>query len=639
VALCAYRSIYNIFSWHDPFLSFWFSVCCIMTIAVLLLFPWRTVFFAVGVVALGPQNWLMRLFRELVPSGIQACPGRCLRAFRELLKSDKGDKDDEKHMRRRNVADDSCIPQPIFHYHAPANKANVERNQTIGAQHVRIPYTPLYYHRFYDWPPDPKYARVINGMPFDPSSLYASTQDETVTVRELPTPPQRINQACSIKKDSGEAKDASGVIQVPASKVKEKNPVPAVSSPSTDSLTSTDVVNLALSQPQTSEAVSSTSITGNNTAAGKVWSRALNNLNETITKIGQVKETLETKPTQRKEVRFDKDGLKGEEIIQSGTRKLSAGAMIMGRRITNMSAKLPSNSTKSKRGAEESTPNIAASDWSVNWLTAGVGHKGDTDSSMQKIDDGSVCVGTEDEVGAPGPTDEKIGRVLVQNNAGGQVHDKEGIRPEGNSLPTKYNNEVIDEHALVPLPALDEEAITTKVSEDEAREKPADTTWSTRPPSPITKKNDCKSDPKLCVDTGYSEEEEIKHGEPGEAIENGEDSSDVFIPSGLHNDFERAAALLLPVDPKGTCREQEGGKDTGSDVNIEAVGAAENTTSALLVEELMAVKLELATARTENDHYRRVLKETEEELDISRNKCIQYEKHSFKLMSPFNKKK
>lgn len=103
VALSAYRSIYNIFTWRDPFLSFWVSICCIMTIAVLLLFPWRTVFFAVGVVALGPQNWIMRLFREFMWSNdSQVRPGRLLRAFRELLKSDEGDKDEEEanQMRR-----------------------------------------------------------------------------------------------------------------------------------------------------------------------------------------------------------------------------------------------------------------------------------------------------------------------------------------------------------------------------------------------------------------------------------------------------------------------------------------------------------------------------------------------------------
>ena len=55
IFLSAYRVLFNIFTWRDPFLSFWVSVGCILVLYVLLLFPWRIVIFAIGIVCVGPQ--------------------------------------------------------------------------------------------------------------------------------------------------------------------------------------------------------------------------------------------------------------------------------------------------------------------------------------------------------------------------------------------------------------------------------------------------------------------------------------------------------------------------------------------------------------------------------------------------------
>jgi hypothetical protein len=53
--LCLFRALFNIFTWRDPFLSFWVTLLMSVLAAILLVFPWRLVLFAVGVVVVGPQ--------------------------------------------------------------------------------------------------------------------------------------------------------------------------------------------------------------------------------------------------------------------------------------------------------------------------------------------------------------------------------------------------------------------------------------------------------------------------------------------------------------------------------------------------------------------------------------------------------
>lgn len=54
-ALCAFRALFNIFTWQDPFLSFWVSLGCAIVIVILFFFPWRLFMFFVGVISVGPQ--------------------------------------------------------------------------------------------------------------------------------------------------------------------------------------------------------------------------------------------------------------------------------------------------------------------------------------------------------------------------------------------------------------------------------------------------------------------------------------------------------------------------------------------------------------------------------------------------------
>lgn len=116
-------------------------------VLVLHIMPYRIIFFFLGVAAVGPQNYLLRLFRE-----------------------SKGDPppDFDKLFRKKKITkeDRSDDPPQFFSSAAPGNQnikyVNVDPQQVRS---VVVPYGPLKYNRFYDWPPEPEYARVYASAP------------------------------------------------------------------------------------------------------------------------------------------------------------------------------------------------------------------------------------------------------------------------------------------------------------------------------------------------------------------------------------------------------------------------------------------------------------------------------------------
>jgi len=300
-----------------------------------------------------------------------------------------------------------------------------------------------------------------------------------------------------------------------------------------------------------------------------------------------VKENLEKKAAQRRQVGFDEEGAKYEEVVE--TKSQSARAMNMGR------------------------PNI-------NWLTGGVGQKENSatfevdqnESSDQSDENSSACVGVEEKGNAPGTTNEETSTLP------GCVTDKDVTRPEDSSSSPEDASE----------PFQHGETIASRVSGDEAQEQSADTAGPTRLSLVETTNDHCNSLPTPVDDTECCGEDEFEQEGHGLTLEKGINST-------------------VDLNSKSAGQEKEGGKENDSTMDVDAIIAPENSInaitsiseSALLLEELMAVKLELANSRTENDHYRRVLKETEEELDVYRIKCIQYEKPFKKLKNTFTKKK
>jgi hypothetical protein len=127
----------------DPILTFWLSVFSLLLAIILFIFPWRIFLFILGVFLVGPQNYVIRILRErghLPPAQRKRRP----------------ESEDKKTV---NIAD-----QPVFYSHSrkdgingPKNREDVDPREI---HRVVVPYGPLMYQRFYDWPPEPQYAQV-----------------------------------------------------------------------------------------------------------------------------------------------------------------------------------------------------------------------------------------------------------------------------------------------------------------------------------------------------------------------------------------------------------------------------------------------------------------------------------------------
>jgi hypothetical protein len=147
----------------DPILTFWLSVFSLLLAIILFVFPWRIFLFILGFFLVGPQNYAIRILRErghLPPAQRKRRP------------------DLEEKKKRSSIISD----QPVFHCHSrkdgidgPKNRTDVDPREI---HRVVVPYSPLMYQRFYDWPPEPQYAQV---KPED--------------VRKLPKPPALQNRA------------------------------------------------------------------------------------------------------------------------------------------------------------------------------------------------------------------------------------------------------------------------------------------------------------------------------------------------------------------------------------------------------------------------------------------------------------
>lgn len=162
--LFLFRALFNLFTWQDPILTFWVAFLGPIVVLISHFFPYRIFFFFLGVAVVGPQNYVMRLFRE---SRGQPPPD-----FDKLYKKKRAKKED----RFEEVQ--------YFSSEAPGNQnikyVNVEPKQV---KKIVVPYGVLKYNRFYDWPPETSYSRVYASPP--PRSNLGAFKDMMVSEDEL----------------------------------------------------------------------------------------------------------------------------------------------------------------------------------------------------------------------------------------------------------------------------------------------------------------------------------------------------------------------------------------------------------------------------------------------------------------------
>lgn len=146
--LYAIRATFNVFTWQDPALCFWLCFLSLPLALILYLAPYRILFFVWGTYWIGPQNYLLRVYKE-------SSPGYEPPDFDLVVKKKKIDK-----------ADNAVGEPRFFSSDAPGNQQIRFRN--IDPTHVKqivVPSNVLKYNRFYDWPPEPEYARVYASPP------------------------------------------------------------------------------------------------------------------------------------------------------------------------------------------------------------------------------------------------------------------------------------------------------------------------------------------------------------------------------------------------------------------------------------------------------------------------------------------
>jgi hypothetical protein len=141
------RALFNLFTWQDPMLTFWVTFLCPGLALALYLVPYRILFGLLGLYYLGPQNYAIRLYNE-------SRPGYQPPDFDKIVKKKKPAKDENYHELQ------------FFSSEAPGNQVIRFKNvDPAQVKQVVVPTNVLKYNRFYDWPPEPEYARAYASAP------------------------------------------------------------------------------------------------------------------------------------------------------------------------------------------------------------------------------------------------------------------------------------------------------------------------------------------------------------------------------------------------------------------------------------------------------------------------------------------
>jgi hypothetical protein len=186
------RANINLFTWRDPYLSFWFLLLLIMLTFVLIVFPWRLFILASGVYAVGPQN-IYLLHRKKKRKATEKAKSFINESKREILEKEpllssttslqSNAQDcvacnDTDGATKAPDTDTTVAMNDTNHHPSPGTKTPKAKSSTgtkkpnaangtapaasIGKMEVVVPYSQVKLDRFFDWPPDPSVSFVVS---------------------------------------------------------------------------------------------------------------------------------------------------------------------------------------------------------------------------------------------------------------------------------------------------------------------------------------------------------------------------------------------------------------------------------------------------------------------------------------------
>lgn len=524
------------------------------------------VLLVVGFVLFGPQNWLARVFKERFLSD-KFRPGRILRALKELFKDDEGELVYSKKKQLHGVKT-KTPPQPIFRCHAPASNPLFEGKNTIGTQHIIVPYSPLYFNRFSDFPPDPQFAtRLSYEIKFNETRCKSSS--DIVFAPELPK-----------RKRLPSAEDITTGADEPVGRPTTPNPEkgPENDSHNPDVLPKPDATTEEVvtpppppQNPQQGKAEEEIKV-DDKASPALSETKGKNHFEALTAKIALLKNRLPNKPS----------GIESSPDNLNDDRSDADGRGIPS--ITSKFALLKNRLPKMPSGIESSPGNVNDDRSNADGTPLGEGIPSIIETISKEHDNDEVSEAT-------GWKSEDVKRVSISKQ-----------------LSNGNINEVPGCSESVQQAIREEDKVSNPMQDDGNEDKEEHTDREEDGQEEITMDEDSNKDEKIdtFVVPATTTLDETTQGAPSNNEENG--------PG---------------IDPDDADDQED---------DFELKPCPSNDSAAFQLQQLLAIKLELATARTENDNFRKQLKEVEVERDMYKERC-EREKNPFNLFSPKRKAK
>lgn len=181
VYLFSVRASFNVFTWRDPFLSFWTLIFLCVAMVILALFPWRLFFFFAGLLGFGPQN----VFLKFLVKPVDASQNKRDADASSEKKEEPCEEDESKLIfgfgKRKYKTGNKSSDQSNDTKKQNENHANVKyakmfsatsignppgkKSQDEKLYEVIVPYYRFETERLYFWPPNP--TRTVTAEALD----------------------------------------------------------------------------------------------------------------------------------------------------------------------------------------------------------------------------------------------------------------------------------------------------------------------------------------------------------------------------------------------------------------------------------------------------------------------------------------